>query len=189
MEAIKSKQLLRLFRITTCRLIGMLFLMAVGVAQATIVNYDGGTGYATGIDDLNVGGTLYNVEFIDASYDSVFSSVIPTFFGSAAGANEAANAIMDVLNAETAVPEINEFPNEVLWVAYDVSGSNFYAAQTGHNISTDPWQRFGNFFGDRSTDWGPWYFARFSTAVPEPGTIWLLSAGLLGFFMRRKHVA
>src|SRR5688572_15306569 len=149
-----------------------LILVAVAAvatpSQAATVVYNGG--FAIGIQNLNVGGVDYNVDFIDAPYNTLYGVDLPVFFGNQAGASDAADAIMNALNAEANVPEINASENEILWVAYNVVGTDFLAAQVGHNLSNAPWQRFGNFLGDRDTDWGPWYFAHF-TPVPEPASL------------------
>lgn len=189
--AASYSQWFRALRNTACRLLAVASLAGAGAAHAAMVTYDGGTGYATGIDNLSLGGSSYHVDFVNGSYNSVYSSMLPMFLGDAGGANDAANAIMDTLNAELAVPEINSYPNEVLWVPFDLdaSGDFFFATQTGHDVSSDPWQRYANFMGDTSTTWEPWYFAKFS-AAPEPGTVGLLAAGLLGgLLLRRKRVA
>lgn len=162
--------------------------------QAAVVVYDGGTGYAISIQNLDVGGTKYNVTFMGGSYDSVFASDSPTFFGDDVGADAAADAIMAAMNTEPSVPEISSYGPELLWVPYAYSGStNFLTTQVGHDLSSDPWQRYADFVGSRSTDFSQtygWYFAKF-TDVPEPPTYLLMGLGLLALisFGRRNRTA
>jgi hypothetical protein len=50
-------------------------------AQAA-TTYDGST-----IRGLDVGGTLYDVELIDGTYNDIFGTTLPTFLGSSQGAS------------------------------------------------------------------------------------------------------
>jgi hypothetical protein len=63
----------------------------------------GTTSNPTGIDGLNVDGTTYDVTFVNGSYNSVYGSATPSFFGNATGAADAAQAIktgLDDLNVQ-----------------------------------------------------------------------------------------
>jgi len=58
----------------------------------------GTTTDATGIDGLVVDGTTYDVTFIFSSYDSVYATTPPTFFGNGPGAADASSALVSALN-------------------------------------------------------------------------------------------
>lgn len=151
--------------------VAAILMMGIAPAQAASVIYDVGTGYAVGINQLIVDGDIYNVEFVADSYDGTYAVNDPLFLGDEAAAETAADAIMDALNNEAAVPVISDGSSEVLWVPYENDGQGgFYAEQTGHAQLTDPWQRFGVLFGSTATDYsGPpysWLFARFTYVEP-----------------------
>jgi hypothetical protein len=59
----------------------------------------GSTSSAAGFDGLSVDGVLYDVTFDNASYDTVYSSSAPTFFGKAGLADDAALALSSALTA------------------------------------------------------------------------------------------
>ena len=156
-------------RVLVSNVVAIVSLMSAGVVHGAVVIYDAGTGYATGIDGLVVQGEIYNVDFIDASYDTAYASRAPTFFGDKSGANAASNAMMDILNAEAVVPQINASTSEVLFVPYAFYVENeFFATQVGHDVGTAPWRRYLDFVGSRSSNYVRYFFARF-TLVTEAG--------------------
>lgn len=166
-----------------------LSLFASGYASAVpIVNYS--SGVATGISGLNVGGSDYDVSFVFGAYNAVFGTTTPTFLGDSAGADAAANAMMAVLNAEVPSPTIGSGSRlGVLWTVYSATATNFLATQVGYQPS--PWQRFGDFFGNVTTDHtaNNWGFAKFTAvaAVPEPATLALMALGIAGLGVMRRR--
>jgi hypothetical protein len=58
----------------------------------------GSTAKPTGIDDLLIDGTLYNVAFIDLNYLSSYP-VLPTFLGNQSGAQDASLALANAFNS------------------------------------------------------------------------------------------
>ena len=140
----------------------LMILTASLTASGQTVVYD--DGYATAIRNLRLNNLCYDVRFVDGSYSSTFPDAAPTFLNRPVLADQAANEIRDVLNAQRLVPEINASDNEVLWIPNQrVSRDTFQAAQVGHDVSSDPWRRFADFQGDVDTDFVPWDFAVFET--------------------------
>ncbi len=45
-----------------------------------------------GIDDLDISGTLYDVDFISDTYNLIFANAVPSFLGDFAAAGAAASA-------------------------------------------------------------------------------------------------
>ena len=70
--------------------IGMLCVVSSSLASTVTYNL---SGQATGISDLNIGGSFYDVSFVFGSYNAVFGASSPTFLGDRPGADAAANAI------------------------------------------------------------------------------------------------
>ncbi len=74
-------------------------LLGANAAQAAEVQVDATGTNATGILNLQVGGAVYNVSFVEASAEQVYGSLPGDFdFTSAGTAEDAADAVNDELN-------------------------------------------------------------------------------------------
>jgi hypothetical protein len=138
----------------------------------------------TGIDGLVIDGNTYNVDFVGGSYNSVYSSVLPTFFGNATGASDAAVAIASALNTLDPTAETESvgifIPDTIM---FTVDNQGF---QLEHNFN----QPFftGTYSINTSTVLGGVengslaVYTEFSqvTAVPLPATWALLILGVFG---------
>ena len=149
--------------------IGLLAVIIGSNAMAFSITYDSISGYATGIKNLVVDNKTYDVDFVVGSYDAVYDTTSPVFLSNQSGADNAANAIMNALNAEEALPQVSVGPNEVLWVAYEfVPNDYFRSTGTGHATLADPWQRYGNLSGSPDTEYSRWLFAKFTQTPVNP---------------------
>ena len=174
-------------------LVGALFLMGFSTAQAApTVRLDPSNNFvALGIDNLNVNGTLYNVDFIFTDADQLYgSSGNKVFdFTSDAAANSAVDAAVAALNDYngTSLFDVmlvgNRKPNEdnFFIVGYNEDGGRTDYIQGFY--STDTW--VNDQPGDRLSFVNATY-ADFN-AVPIPGAVWLLGGGLIGLAGLRRR--
>ena len=160
----------------------MFALAALGPpVHAATIHYDGAL--VTAIEALDVGGTLYNVDFEATSY-TTFPGDVFFWTGDLEGASDAAVVINALLN--TNVPAPNGAINNIGVSFYLIAWSGGFAVE-GANI--DP--EVADFIVFSTTTFpDPLALTAWSlTPVPVPAAVWLFGSalGLLGW-MRRKTI-
>ena len=168
-----------------------LALTSVDAAAATLV---GPTSGATGINNLDIGGTAYNVRFSRTltSYNDQFSGSTPAFLGDAAGAEAARDAILDFLSFQgvsglTDLSPVDPMSglSQIYGVPYSVTPTEVtYAA--GLSPFDTTWFNQGSFTDDRNQQFVNSTWATF-TVVPEPGSLTLLGLSGMIVLQRRRH--
>nr|WP_316643288.1 PEP-CTERM sorting domain-containing protein [uncultured Roseateles sp.] len=177
-------------------------LLASGLAGAAPVLLSAG-GKATGIQDLVVDGINYDVSFVFGTYNSVFATELPTFFGNGAGAVHARDAIWSLLNGSSLrVGNVPSRPFGNLSVVYGdlLNGTYWASTRTSYSDGTGTvWQHTAaDLGGYKNVDYGynNYGFAVFTAdpiavpgKVPEPGSAALVGIALLGLGLgrRKKH--
>lgn len=156
------------------------FVAAPMSAQATVTLVGSATD-PTGFDGLIIDGKTYDVTFVGGSYNSVYSSVQPTFFGNATGASDAATAIASALTnlaPATETQTIDIFIPDTIMFTVDSQGWQpehnfnmpFFTGTYSFNTSTSlPGVGSGSIEG----------YTEF-TAVPAPATWALMILGFVG---------
>lgn len=174
--------------------VAMNLLLGVSLAQAATVTRDGDT--ATGILGLDVGGTPYNVVFVNLAPATIYDDP-PTFdFNTVGEAEVAIEAATEALNAEGGILNVGDSSATglpIFRVGFDVSGDGLTRLtsvweSTPIDQNSDVWAKVTDpdvfpFLDDGS-------FADFAV-VPVPAAVWLFGSGMLGLIgvARRKKSA
>jgi hypothetical protein len=151
----------------------LLFTGWAGATQAApVVQIDGTGTNATGILNLEVDGTPYNVEFVYDFGDNVYPSGFPFTGGDEFTANTAIIVALNGSPAETVGPETG---NSYVLGA-DISPIPPLTVGPGATFLAGSWESDPAFLipdDERAT------YAEFS-AVPLPAAAWLFGSGVLG---------
>ena len=160
-----------------------LLCLALSVDAATLHYSYPGSPFVIAIENLDIGGTLYNVDF-DADTYSTFGGD-DDFWTTEAEASAAVDAINALFTtnsvygvANGGIPDCQGAP------CYTVKfepGSGILSYAFGDWLNAGA-VAFGSDFDPLATAW--------STAVPIPATVWLFSSALVGLgWLRRKQTA
>jgi hypothetical protein len=171
-----------------------------GIANAAIVSYDG-SNRPTSITGLAVDGTTYNVSifwdttsFFDLFGDPNALSLVPTFWGSESGANDAASAVAAASNPAPGVAPLYN----IILTPFDLAGDIVRGVEVVYYSESLGWyywgsNNIGGLYPDQPAATFAWaVYTPASQAVPEPSTLLLWSGlGAIGAVMayRRKRRA
>lgn len=167
-------------------LVALALLLGAGAAQAFTVQFTGEN--ATGILNLEVGSTFYDITFRHETAQDIYGAVPVFDFTTSEGAEAAMEAVNDALNSEPDVMSVGpaysivyevpfEFLGEILGIDFVNGREAVYVETPSTNLGTPAWlQRTdpqARPFEVRKT------YAVF-TVVPQPGTAVLMGLGLGG---------
>jgi hypothetical protein len=150
-------------------------------ANATTIHYSGGSSTVTAIESLDIGGTLYNVDF-DNDVFGTFGGA-EEFWSTEAEASLAVDAINALFTANGVygldnggMPDCEGSPCYMVRFSPD-NGVVAYSFGDWYNIGGIG---YGSAFDPIATAW--------SVVVPIPAAVWLFGSALAGLgWMRRKQ--
>jgi hypothetical protein len=150
-------------------------------ANAATLHYSGsGTSFVTAIENLEIGGVLYNVDFDTGTYGTFGGD--DEFWTTAAETSAGVDAINTLFDAN-GVYGVNNYGMP------DCLSSPCYTVMSGPNTGTLSYA-FGNWInagtGGLGSEFDPIATA-WSVAVPIPAAVWLFGSALMGLgWLRRK---
>lgn len=184
--------------------------LPVAPASATVIWNVDGTGQLTGAQNVNVGGTLYDVTFADGSCATLFTGCNNTAdfdFTDAASAASAAQALLDQVFINSAQGSFDSNPSLTLGcttstscgtlIPYALNGTTPTMAEAINDTVPTKDKVLSNTLFSQSlpaTIFPASTFATFTStspaAIPEPGTLLIFAVGLAslaGFGRRRRR--
>lgn len=187
-----------------------LVLLLLGMKNASagvILQVDSTTGKLLGAEDVMIGGQSYDVAFREGSCNGLFGGCDPTSFDftTESSARIASEALLDQVLRDGDAGQFDSDASDTFGCDADrcwamtpyqllgnVTGSVFVASALNYDLGGDPDMVTSGGVVQNSFDtandlryvWADWTLQ--SNEVPEPGTLFMLGAGLFGFLARRR---
>jgi hypothetical protein len=151
-------------------------------------------GILTGATGVNVGGSFYDVEFVDGTCIALFSgcSEVSDFtFQTPASAIAASQTLLDSVFIDGLQGAFDSTPSLTsgcsapsvcnISTPFAIPGSGLVSLASANNNTSDDLTFTGNFPASRvTTDLTAMTYARWNPVIPEPSSFLLLASGLTG---------